>query len=199
MSWPNYYQSRINDKGYLEHFVNKYSNLLYRAAFNAKILGCPILEAGCGIGNVTKALRTNYNLNSDKLLGGFDIDVKMVEYAKKNNEDWTESNRFVIDDIFSHEYDSKVCYVTHGVLEHFNDKDIVFIIEQMRNCRSIHYVPCSGYKIPSFGDERLLMPSHWFKLFEKVHYQVDISITVCKEIKDCYIEINPRNSEKQRV
>jgi len=66
--------------------------------------------------------------------------------------------------------------VTHGVLEHFEDEDIIAIMETYkdRNVRfHAHYVPTDKYEKPSFGDERLMPVSKWVSLTNPDYYIVD--------------------------
>ena len=66
--------------------------------------------------------------------------------------------------------------VTHGVLEHFSDDDIMKIISTYDNDNVLfqaHYVPTDRYKSPSFGDERLLAPEAWNALIKPDYYILD--------------------------
>jgi len=156
-SWSEFYKSRVGSASYSQKFINRYEVLLK----GIEKLDISVCEMGCGIGSVTLALMLRNKINKNLLTGGFDIDVQMVEYAKQN----TGFDKFYVDDIFSHEVDKDKLYVSHGVLEHFNDKDIIQILD--RYPVSMHYVPLEGWKIPSFGDERLLSFAYWEDLLSR--------------------------------
>lgn len=154
LSWSEFYRSRVNSARYTKYFTEQYNSFLDMIEIQKQ----PVHEMGCGIGSVTRCLKFRNKLDKGLLTGGFDIDVNIVEYANQN----TMSESFYIDDIFSHEVNPDLLYVSHGVLEHYEDKDIVEILKRYSN--SIHYVPLMGWNKPSFGDERLLPFTHWKSL-----------------------------------
>lgn len=165
MDWDSFYNSRINSS-YQDHFERKY------AVFLAMLLNAHdnynpdeyILEAGCGIGSVSKFL-AKYTIKSS----GFDLCSNMVQYSRKNNQITHKAFAFWEADLFNYNDVSRLT-VTHGVLEHFSDDKILEIIKIYPN--SVHYVPLDKYIIPSFGDERLLPVEHWLDLVKPVEYKV---------------------------
>lgn len=147
--WNGFYGSRVNST-YQDYFEKRYHLFLeFIKAQNNDY----IIEMGCGIGSVSKAL-----LKDGYTCEGFDLCEKMVELSNEN----TNSDKFKKGDIFQIKIPVDVIGVSHGVLEHFSDKQIKNICES--NKGSIHYVPLDKYVTPSFGDERLLSYQHWIDL-----------------------------------
>ena len=151
-NWPDYYKYRVNST-YQNYFEGKYKVMLdFVGEFET------IREEGIGIGSISK-----YLLKKGVKTYGFDICPQMVSLCKENNP----SLNVYVDDIFKPQKEKVDMVVTHGVLEHFNDEQILHIIDRYKseNQSSIHYVPIDGYKVPSFGDERLLSVNYWVKTF----------------------------------
>lgn len=153
--WKNFYESRINST-YQDYFNDRYK--VFIDLVNS-LSGNEIMELGCGIGSVSKAVQRH-----GKSSFGFDISDDMVDLANRNLGD----NRFFKGNIFNMEYPKDILKVSHGVLEHFSDNEIKEITRQCEN--SIHYVPLDKYKEPSFGDERLLSYEYWLKLVNPKAY-----------------------------
>lgn len=147
MSWNKFYEDRINST-YQDYFEQRYEPFLEVIDQLKNSNG--ILELGCGIGSVSKAVGGKFK--------GFDLCPDMVRLANLN----TQSENFHTQDIFGTVFDPGVLKVSHGVLEHFSDSQIQDICESCLN--SIHYVPLDKYVTPSFGDERLLPYQYWLKL-----------------------------------
>lgn len=150
MEWHKFYEKRVNSS-YQEYFERRYQPFLDTVLTRA-FGGGVVIDAGCGIGSVSKYLNKRGIFTV-----GFDLCPDMVALACKNVPD----SLFMVRDIKGFESDRTV--VTHGVLEHFDDATIKGILE---NCPdSVHYVPLDGYKEPSFGDERLLPKEFWVDTF----------------------------------
>lgn len=147
MDWYQFYKNRVNSS-YQTYFEKRYEPFL--SIINQLKTSNGIQELGCGIGSVSKAIGGKYK--------GCDIDPFMVMLANEN----TNSTNFHHQSMFEAVIDPGALKVTHGVLEHFSDKDIVNILEKCPN--SVHYVPTDGYDKPSFGDERLLSYKYWLDL-----------------------------------
>lgn len=148
MDWYQFYANRVNST-YQDYFEKRYApfiDIINQMTHPSN----GIQELGCGIGSVSKAVGGKYK--------GIDIDPFMVMLANKN----TDSTNFHHQSIFDMDFDRDAVKVTHGVLEHFTDKQIVSILERCSN--SVHYVPTNGYDEPSFGDERLLPYEYWLDL-----------------------------------
>lgn len=147
MDWHKFYSDRINSS-YQDYFEQRYHPFL--DVINQLKNSQGIIELGCGIGSVSKAVGGKFQ--------GFDISPEMVILANQN----TGSENFRVGDIFEETWDVSTLKVSHGVLEHFEDSQIQDICERCRN--SIHYVPLNRYETPSFGDERLLPYEYWLEL-----------------------------------
>jgi hypothetical protein len=159
-SWFEFYFNRVGSAGYEKHFREKYA-LLISLVKSFSLCGL-IKEEGIGIGSVAKAVGGP--------IYGSDICPKMLELCKINNpninvwkEDIKGEKRFLL---------GTHSVVTHGVLEHFSDKDIISILDTYKGRVnfSLHYVPTDQYKEPSFGDERLLSVSYWVSKFKPFHH-----------------------------
>lgn len=157
--WSNFYQSRINST-YQDYFEKKYQPLLDLVKnFNT------VREEGIGIGSISKFLQ-----KQNITCSGFDLCPEMVGLCKKNNPNLN----VYVGDMFKSVHEKVDIVVSHGVLEHFSDEDIQKILNRYRwtNQPNAHYVPLDGYKIPSFGDERLLSWKHWVRTFNPTSYEV---------------------------
>lgn len=153
-NWSKFYEDRINST-YQDYFNQRYAQFIQ----TVDILSPKgeFIELGCGIGSVSKALPNKYG-------HGFDSSPEMVRLANKNLNDV----RFWVADIFKESYFEDTLKVSHGVLEHFTDEQIVSITQRCQN--SIHYVPLDKYVTPSFGDERLLPYEFWLELVKPNAY-----------------------------
>lgn len=163
MSWHKFYKDRVNS-GYQDYFEERYAVMIEAiVSFN------PIMvrEEGIGIGSVTKAL-----WNRNILSTGFDNCIEMVKLANLNNGG-TVAYQDCILNPWKPDHTSDLV-VTHGVLEHFQDHDIISIAarHRMQGIPAIHYVPTNKYKEPSFGDERLLSPIQWVELVQAKAYHL---------------------------
>ena len=147
MNWYDFYAERINST-YQDYFEKQYEPFL--DIINQLKTDEGILELGCGIGSVSKAIGGKFK--------GIDSDPMMVMLANQN----TNSTNFYQECIFQIDIPQTVLKVTHGVLEHFTDSQILDIVERCSN--SVHYVPLDKWETPSFGDERLLPYQYWIDL-----------------------------------
>lgn len=149
-NWNDFYKNRINSS-YQLYFEEKYAVFLQEIE---KLNPPRIIEAGCGIGSVSK-----YFARHGKPCVGFDLDIEVVKLAIKN----VPGASFMIGDIFEIGTIDEELIVTHGVLEHFEDAKIEQALRFYPN--SVHYVPLDKYKVPSYGDERLMSPQFWKDTF----------------------------------
>ena len=173
-NWFKFYSERVNSDKYESYFRRKYGTFLN--IINPLLNIGLVKEEGIGIGSVTKALGTSNTY-------GTDICYKMLSLCAVNlsgsidlwKEDILSSNK-----IFK---PNTVAVVTHGVLEHFSDKQIKSILSTYKDqvSLSIHYVPTDRYEKPSFGDERLLSPDYWKHTFKP------LSIVTDNDEKDLYL------------
>lgn len=152
--WSEFYQKRINNQSYENYFEKKYSP--YLSILN-QFKKSTYIEYGCGIGTVSKIAK----LPENSILT--DIDPEILNLAKINNPD--SNFIFEIKNAKSENIQKHIGH-THGLLEHFSDKEINQILQNINiNCNySIHYVPSYKYEKPSFGDERLLNKDEWYKI-----------------------------------
>jgi hypothetical protein len=157
MDWNDFYNKRINST-YQVYFEEKYKPFLLAIA---KCHPTIIKEGGCGIGSISK-----YFSRYGVICEGFDNDPNMVKLASLN----CLKGSFTQGDLFHPSNTGPEFLVTHGVLEHFSDEQIKWILEKYPN--SIHYVPLDKYKTPSFGDERLLSKEYWVDNFNIKDYAV---------------------------
>lgn len=153
-NWKEFYKNRINST-YQNYFEKKYRPFLEYINSQDDLL---MLEAGCGIGSVSKYLH-----KQGKISDGFDLCPYMVDLANKN----TDTKVFKQGDIFK-KSNNYFLTITHGVLEHFSNEKIIEFIERYPN--SINYVPLDKYITPSFGDERLLSKEYWLELIKPDYY-----------------------------
>lgn len=145
--WYDFYVKRVNSS-YQDYFNKRYEPMI---SFIESFKPSSILEIGCGIGSISKAL-SKPGIN----LSGFDLCPKMVELANQNigKDVFFQGNAL--------DLKSSKLSISHGVLEHFSDEHIIKICNNFPN--SIHYVPLDKYEKPSFGDERLLSSDYWLNL-----------------------------------
>lgn len=156
--WHNFYKNRIGES-YTYYISKQYSPFIeeIKKRINPQ---SKVLEMGCGIGSVTKIL-------SDLINASYyisDISQEMISLSILNLKGRTFNHlRWNI----KKEFKEKVAIIhSHGVLEHFNDRDIKQIItNQLKCCKNLlHYVPSNKYNYKSFGDERLLSKNKWKEL-----------------------------------
>lgn len=158
-NWSSFYQTRVNTT-YQNYFEKKYRPLLEMLQGFKNVR-----EEGIGIGSVSK-----YLIKQGVKTAGFDLCPEMVRLCKTNNP----TIECYVGNIFENQNDVVDIVVTHGVLEHFLDVDIKFILNRYKGegCSSVHYVPLNGYDKPSFGDERLLPWQHWVDTFNPTKFKV---------------------------
>lgn len=203
ITWNDYYKDRVRNGDYMEAFINKYSRFIEEIILNIKRLSnkskTPLVlkEEGCGIGTISLAISDT----EDKLIGSFglknssdikevskvvlsDINTSMLKLCYKNTNPifsgsylgkvpffYTKEN--ICDPKF---FESRTLVVTHGVLEHFSDENIVKIISTYDDDNVLfqaHYVPTDKYEKQSFGDERLLPVETWITLVNPDYYVLD--------------------------
>lgn len=178
-SWYNFYRDRVNDDSYYNYFCSKYKDFLeiildkiiwlkYPRTLNHNTF--PVTnsysEIGCGTANTTRFLidsKHSYHYCADS-------NQKMLSLARKNIARTSNNKKvsFEVINAVNPQFFLKphgktaICH-SHGLLEHFNNKDIVKIIRNQLNTSniSINYVPSNKYKHPSFGNERLMSPFRW--------------------------------------
>ncbi len=160
-SWFEFYHNRVGSAEYLQHFRRKYS--LFLSIIKSFSVCGMIKEEGIGIGTVSKLLGGS--------IYGSDICDRMLELCRANNPNinvWKEDIR----DFNKRYLKGTFAVATHGVLEHFQDRDIFKILNSYHNNVkfSVHYVPTILYEKPSFGDERLLPTEYWIHTFKPFYH-----------------------------
>lgn len=152
--WSDYYKTR-NCASYRDYFKEKYKEFFYELEKCNGIL----MEAGCGISTVSKILRS-----FGKNCCGFDLDDEMLEIGK----DVTWEGDILDRSSYSFFDKSDLIIHSHGVLEHFLDKEVNHILGIQKEIANkiIHWVPTNKYEKPSFGDERLLPVEYWVDKFK---------------------------------
>lgn len=160
--WHTFYEKRVNSS-YQEYFEKRYNPVLDLISILLPEHNNNIVEIGCGIGSISKTFLNNKEIT----FTGFDINNQMVQLANTN----TNTNCFYQDDLFNFNFiNNNNLKVSHGVLEHFDDEQLLLIKEKVN--KSLHYVPLNGYKEPSFGNERLLPKEFWIEMFNPIIYIV---------------------------
>ena len=155
-------------------------------------------EEGCGIGCVVKNLSQFYPKLAKEMTGEerygntgdvtkiifADLDSEMLDLCRDNTR-FMYSGRYLekVPRFYTREnilekkfFEPGTMVVTHGVLEHFSDPDITRILSTYEDSYvsfQAHYVPTSGYREPSFGNERLLPVDYWCSLVKPDYYIVD--------------------------
>ena len=163
--WVEFYRGRMNER-YEKHIRTKYSPFIMTIAeqikyYNNQNITPAVVELGCGIGSITKALHSIPDIKAMHLL--IDNDVDMLMMAKENIGE-SHYTALYLQDIRSRSplVDLRPQIVhSHGVLEHMSDKDIQSILSMWGDQKHFHYVPSYRYEVPSFGDERLLDQKTW--------------------------------------
>lgn len=163
-NWPEFYANRLG-RSYLGYCQDRYKPFI-DAIWDNTMRGCHILEIGCGTGTITQALLERPGCHRHILL---DHDPIMLDMAKFRLREHPRKTEFLEADARTHDYGHFDLHLihSHGVLEHYQDDDILKIVEAARHCSTvqIHYVP-GLYDTPSYGDERLLPLSHWVNLLK---------------------------------
>lgn len=200
--WSEYYLLRVNNQNYFQHFSQKYGINIYNCikrfhkSFSKNTI---IIEEGCGIGNVTKYLVNFFPTNQYILC---DNDDEMLELAKQNlkNQINCSNITFLQKDILSSNIIASnpkddVLVITHGVLEHFGNLQLIDILKTVYTNKfsQLHYVPLEGYLTPSFGDERLLPKTLWRTLCLTIFNNVK---DLCINKQDLYFYIDKNTTLK---
>jgi trans-aconitate methyltransferase len=153
--WSNFYESRCNsayDSFIVDHY-NPFITALATAGENGTYI-----EVGCGRGSITKALFSR--VGGRHLL--IDNDKKMLDMARSNIDN--NEIAYSLQNALRLNITKRVNVIhSHGVLEHFKDKEIKKILDNQLEYADyvMHYVPGNKYIKPSYGDERLLSVAEW--------------------------------------
>jgi trans-aconitate methyltransferase len=159
MTWKTYYEGRIGT-GYIDYASDRYKPFLM--ALKAFRGLCRVIrEEGCGIGTMSIL----YERITGQAVQMFDKDEAMVSLASSNLSCNHSNGRVALGDIRCDQAPVDLIF-SHGVLEHFDERDIRRILSRQRRQARwvVHYVPTDQYTYKSFGDERL-ESADWWKRF----------------------------------
>ncbi|MHB1316542.1 MAG: class I SAM-dependent methyltransferase [Minisyncoccota bacterium] len=196
MTWSQIYNAEISKKGGLLPFIlnkeRRSSGALIRRIIEKLPPGSRILEIGTGTGAIG-ALLCKYGFN----VTGIDIDSEMVTIAKKSFNLFGKSEKVLLLDarnvVDKFGYDSFDCVITHGMLEHYEDKDIIKHLENQLKISplAICVVPMRTmsdfYKSRGLGDERYLSTSYWKRMIRKNFQLKDTYGFGFKETNNTYL------------
>lgn len=170
-TWHQIYSGEISKVGgyhqYLQMKAEEKAPLLRRIVRYTTPNG-HILEAGCGTG-----VLSTYLSNQGFQVIATDIDHLMLRTAKNISRHYPCRPIFKKCDLFNLRYPANFFDVTfsHGVLEHFSDKDIVMLlkIELSISKTVIVSIPSNYFreKDKMFGDERFMSREKWESLINK--------------------------------
>lgn len=153
--WFNFYKDRTCNESYEEYFKKKYAPFLNYIKESIKP-NYRVAELGCGTSLVTKLV---YSPKTSFLVGDSDRMMLELTSSQLGNREVTKKQI----DIREPLKDNFHLIYSHGVLEHFDLLEVCKIISHQLQASNhlVHYVPSAKYKVPSFGDERLLTPKQW--------------------------------------
>ena len=114
MTWANFYKNRLN-KEYFSYIQKHYKPFIEEIGKHLNS-NSKVLEIGCGIGSITKALIRKY----DGCFNISDKDIQMLELSKLN----TGIQGFAHNILNNMESKYDIIH-SHGVLEHFSEEEIV--------------------------------------------------------------------------
>lgn len=165
-----YYSSEIEKKCGIRNYVLAKSSekrpLLDKVKRYSK--NKRILEAGCG-----SAANSIFLANEGFNLTCIDKDLVMLQFAKLNSKKFMKKPKFANVDIkklsqLKNKFDVSF---SHGVLEHYSDKEIICLINEQLNAANfvIISVPSNFFKANEAinGDERFLSEKQWINLISK--------------------------------
>ncbi|MFQ5952632.1 MAG: methyltransferase domain-containing protein, partial [Candidatus Omnitrophota bacterium] len=158
-TWSDFYNEPADTSYYWE-------NITIHKDFLGEVLKSKpnrILEIGAGSGTLSVFLN---HMGSEAI--AVDKDKAVLERAEEASRALNGKVKFEIADAFNLPYEDKEFDVSfsQGVLEHFQDEDIVRILkEQTRVAKAVFFsVPNKYYNHRDFGNERLLTKEEWEKI-----------------------------------
>ena len=172
MGWYEVYLKDISKKGNLEKYVkDKIKNkkvLINLIKKYAK--GNRLIESGSGTGVLSTYMSSlGYNVTA------VDIDKDILNLSKKISKNYNSKNKpiFKKESIFKLDYKDDFFDVSfsNGVLEHFNDKQIVDTLKQQMKISKIVIfgIPTKYFNQNEamYGDERYMSNKFWRNLINK--------------------------------
>lgn len=163
--WSEYYHGRAGDS-YPDYCLTKYSALFEALAGMIDSGMTNLREEGCGIASISKALCW---IRPEITIEARDICKDQLSLAAQNVAELPQITLRKDSILSRHSMDSRTDVIySHGVLEHFDDQQINYILYRQRSQakRVVHYVPTNQYDSPSFGCERLMPASWWVDRWE---------------------------------
>lgn len=171
-SWYDIYKKEIENKGTILDYVDdkvkykkKFTDLIEKYSPRKKIV-----EAGCGTGVVS-----TYMASLEYSTTAVDIDKDILNLAKEISKKYNAKKETVFSEmsILDLKFKDKEFDVSfsNGVVEHFNDQEIITILkEQMRIASTVVVGIPTRYFDQSeamYGDERYLKFKYWRKLINQ--------------------------------
>lgn len=169
--WPEFYANRLG-RSYLYYVKERYKPFI-NAIWESTPTRGKVLEFGCGTGTITQALIERAGTHYSHELLDQDPEMIKLSEVRLRAERITHKVKFIVSEVRAWAYmaEGTKYYVdtihSHGVLEHYPDKEIQSIVDICKRLCSVqvHYVP-GQYPTPSFGDERLLPLEYWQDLLK---------------------------------
>ena len=172
-SWYKFYKDRMNQQ-YYDHVRNHYKPFFDFLASSYRSNNFHIMaDMGCGPAFSSKVLSQEYGVRN---IFAFDKDEDVLRLAKNNISGCEGIKAFKLDILDPYILLPFDIIFSHGLLEHFNNHDIQKCLDFQRAHAKfvVHYVPSYKYRVPSYGDERLLNLDQWHKI-AKPDYTVEFN------------------------
>ncbi len=191
--FEGYYNSEIEKYGGIRNYINgkaKEKTPLLKRILKYSMKNKTILEAGCG-----SAANSIYLANNNRNVTCIDKDEEMLNLARKNSKLFKNKPNFLKKDIFELNNGNFDVSFSHGVLEHYQDSEIIDLVNSQ--LKSAEYVvvsiPSNFFKQEQAinGDERFLSKGYWNKILnntngiivENFSYFYDSDLTRIKLLK----------------
>lgn len=170
--WSSIYLNNIKKLGgskkYLDYKIKEKTLLIDKIIKYCKPYK-NILEAGCGTGVIS-----TYLANKGFIVTSVDNEQDMLNIARKISKIYNKNPVFIKQDINKLNYPRNHFGVvfSHGVLEHFNDDQIVFLLkQQLKISHTLIFSIPTNYldekKDRYYGNERFLNRTKWEDLIAK--------------------------------
>lgn len=189
--YSRFFREKLDDLSlHVSHSVEKRSEMIDLIKKYTPQNG-KILEAGCGT-----SFHSIYLSKKNYKVTAIDIENDMIEVAKKFNKECSGNVTYISGDIFNLPFSDKVydTVFSHGVLEHFSKKEIVFAInEALRVANTVIISVPTIFDVSNnlMGDEILRSIFKWKRIIKRTRGQL-------KEI-DGSFPFHPRLRNLQKV
>jgi SAM-dependent methyltransferase len=171
LSWPEYYKERFPTKEAIADYLaikRKTRDALFLAI--KKHIGPPykkLLEAGCGTSSASIILNQDGYTNT-----ALDQDQEMLAIGKRLNQIMGTNVEYRTGDIFDLEFEDDEFdgIFSHGVIEHFNEDEVVQIVNEGIRvaCKYILSFPTILNRSSELrGDENPWTYFHWKRTLEQ--------------------------------